>query len=54
MQLIDLYLTLDKKVEAQQITAVAEARFDSRLELATTFQLLNEMANILRKHDNPS
>lgn len=54
LQLINLYLSVDKKVEAQHLTEQLESRFESKLEEKSTFKLLNEQANILRKHDNPA
>ena len=39
-------------MEAQQLTEQLEARLETQLEEPFTFKLFNELANIIRKHDN--
>lgn len=53
LQLADLYLTIEKPVECESVIQILE----QRLELVSSeddyaYGIMNELANILRKHQN--
>jgi putative IMPACT (imprinted ancient) family translation regulator len=53
--LVDCYLQLAHigcEDAAQQIVTIVEKRLEQTLEAPSTFQLLSELGNILRKHDH--
>ena len=52
LQLINLYMGLERKPEADQLISQAEGRLEQNLEDVFTFKLLNELGNTLRKHDD--
>lgn len=53
MQLTDLYLTIDKLDECQSIVQILEERLEQAAHQEDyAFGILNEVANVLRKHEN--
>jgi tetratricopeptide (TPR) repeat protein len=52
LQLISLYLVVQRQEDAQQLTSKLEARLETALEDPFTFKLFNELGNTIRKHDN--
>lgn len=52
VQLINLYMGLDRRAEADQLISQAEGRLEQCLEDLYTFKLMNELGNCLRKHDD--
>jgi len=52
IQLVNIYLGLERQTEASQLIALAEGRLEQNLDDVNTFKLLNELGNALRKHDN--
>ena len=52
-QLVDLYLTIEQPVQCEQIIQTLEDRLEkSSNEDDYAFSIMNELANLLRKHDN--
>ena len=52
MQLINLYMGLERRPEADQLISQAEGRLEQCLDDLYTFKLMNELGNCLRKHDD--
>lgn len=53
LQLIDLYLTIEKPAEAESVIQLLESRLTmNSSEDDYAFGIMNEMANTLRKHNN--
>lgn len=44
----------NKESESQQLIEQIESRLEANLDEPMTFKLMNELANILRKHNNLS
>lgn len=52
LSLINLYLQNSKQIEAKQLTEQLESKLETQLEDPFTFKLFNELANVIRKHDD--
>ena len=52
VQLINLYMGMDRRTEAEQLISQAEGRLEQCLEDLFTFKIMNELGNCLRKHDD--